>query len=91
MTVKENQTSQVKEFSFSMCEEMQESVLTEVIPLMSIAALWGWYPAFLHSESPQGAQVGMALVAEGLAAGSLFVSILSTLRAHCLGGCIVMA
>ena len=36
---------------------MQESGLTEIIPLKCTSAIWGQYPAFLHPESPQGAQL----------------------------------
>ena len=33
----------------------QESGLTEIIPLLCTAAIWGQYPALSHLESPQGA------------------------------------
>ena len=62
--------------------KMQESGLTEIIPLICTSAIWSQYPAFLHPESPQGAQLGVIAVAEGLAVGSPFVSILSSLRAN---------
>ena len=52
--------------------KMQESGLTEIIPLMFTSAVWGQYPAFLHSEFPRGAQLGVTAMAEGLAVGSPF-------------------
>ena len=48
----------------------EESVLTEIIPLMCTSAIWGQYPIPSHPESPQGAALGTAAVAKGLAAGS---------------------
>ena len=73
-----------------MSEKMQASGLIEVIPLIGTLAIWSQYPAFLHPDSPQGAPLG---VAAGLVAGSLFVSILSSLRAHRgqVAGCSVEA
>ena len=71
--------------------KMQGSGLIEIIPLICTSATWGQYSAFLHPESPQGAQLGVTAVAQGLAVGSLFVSILSSLKAHSQGGCNVMA
>ena len=65
--------------------KMQESGLIESIPLMCTLAIQGQYPAFLHPESPSGSLLGVAAVAEGLGAGSPFVSILNSLRAHHLG------
>ena len=44
-------------------------------------------PVLSHPESPQGAQLGAAAVVERMAAGSLFVSILSSLRAHAWVSC----
>ena len=70
---------------------MQESGLTEIIPLICTSAIWGQYPAFLHPESPQGSQVGVTAVAEGWAVGSPFVSIVSSLGVHRLGSYKVMA
>ena len=35
-------------------EKMQESRLTEIIPLMCTLTIQGQYPVFLHPESPQG-------------------------------------
>ena len=63
--------------------KMQASRLTEIIPLICTSATWGQYPVLSHPESPQGAPSGMATAAEGLAVGSPFASILSSLRAHC--------
>ena len=48
---------------------MQESGLIEIIPLICSLTLLGQYPIFLHPESPQGAQLGVAAVAAGLMAG----------------------
>ena len=59
----ENQWPQINEcsivfcflfFFFPMNGELQESGLTEIIPLMSFSALWGQHPVFPHPESPQG-------------------------------------
>ena len=50
---------------------MQESGLTEIIPLIRTSALWGQYPVLSHPESPQGASLG---VADGLMSGILFPS-----------------
>ena len=33
---------------------MQESGLTEIIPLICASAIWGQYPVFSHPEFPQG-------------------------------------
>ena len=65
-----------------MYAKMQEAGPTEIIPLICTSAIWGQYPDFLHPEFPQGAQLGVTVVAEGLAGDSPFVSILSSLRAH---------
>ena len=46
--------------------KMQESELIEIIPLICTSATWDQYPAFLHPESSQGAQSGVAAVASGL-------------------------
>ena len=71
---------------------MQASGLTEIIPLICTSTIWGQYPAFLHSESPQGAQLGVTAVADGPATGSPCVSILSSLRVTIpAGSCDVMA
>ena len=42
--------------------KMEESGLIEIIPLMCILATLGQNALFLHPESPQGAQSGVALV-----------------------------
>ena len=52
---------------------MQESGLIEIIPLICILAIEGQYPAFFHPESPQGAQLGAAAVADSLVATTSFV------------------
>ena len=53
LLIKENQTFQVNVFQwFSVYGEMQESGLTEVIPLICILMVQAQYPAFLHPESP---------------------------------------
>lgn len=38
--------------------KVQESGLTESIPLICTSTIWGQQPAFLHLESPQGAVGG---------------------------------
>ena len=42
--------------------KMQESGLTEVIPLMCTLAIWGRYPVFSHPEFPQRSPQGVAAV-----------------------------
>ena len=42
--------------------EVQESGLTEIIPLIYISALWGQYPVFPHPEFPGGSPWGVAAV-----------------------------
>ena len=37
-----------------MCGKMQESELTEIIPLICSSAIWGQYPVFSYPEFPQG-------------------------------------
>ena len=37
---------------------MQESGLTEIIPLICFSALQGQYPVFSHPESPRGVLLG---------------------------------
>ena len=66
--------------------KMQESGIIEIIPLICASAIWGQYPILSHPDSPQDAGFGLAAVAESLAVGSPFVSILSPLRAHHRGG-----
>ena len=51
----------------------QESGLIGIIPLICTSAVWGQDPAFLHPESPEGAQLGAAAVASGLLATAFFV------------------
>ena len=53
--------------------KVQESGLTEIIPLMCTLAIWGQYPPFFHPEAPQGAPLGLAAVAEGLMAATSLV------------------
>ena len=53
---------------------MQESGLTEIIPLIYTSASWGQYPVFSHPKSPQGASLGVAAVPDYLMAGILFPS-----------------
>ena len=50
---------------------MQESGLSEIIPLLCVSAVWGRRPVLSHPESPQGAQLRGASGAEGLMAGIL--------------------
>ena len=52
--------------------KMQEFGLTEIIPLICTSAIWGQYPVLSHPESPQGASLGVAAVADCLMAGILF-------------------
>ena len=49
--------------------KMPECGLIEIIPLICSLTLLGQDPIFLHPESPQGAQLGVAAVADGLMAG----------------------
>ena len=50
LLIKGNKVSIIKEFrAFLMCRKMQESVFTEVIPLICISAIWGRYPCFFTS------------------------------------------
>ena len=52
---------------------MQESGLTELIPLICTLNIQGQHPVFLHLESPWGAQVRADAVADGLMATTAFV------------------
>ena len=61
---------------------MQESGLSEVIPLVPTLAILGQYPILSHPESPQGTTLELAAVVQGLVLGSPFVSILTFLRVH---------
>ena len=65
-----------------MYEKMPESGLSEIIPLMCNSTVCGQYPVFSHPECPQGAELGINAMAEGLAVRSSFVSTLSSLKAH---------
>ena len=62
---------------------MQESGFTEIFPLTCSLAIWG----FLSLSPLRVHHWGSAAVAERLAAGYPFVSILSSLRVHHLGVC----
>ena len=44
--------------------KMQEFGLTEIIPLIFTSAIRGQYPVLSHPESPQGAPLGVAAVAD---------------------------
>ena len=57
---------------------MLESGLIKIAHLICTFSLWGKYPVLSHPESPQGASVEVAAVAD---AGHS-ISILSFLRAH---------
>ena len=66
LLMKENQVSKGIQH-FSMAGKMQESGLTETIPLICTSAIWGQYPEFSQCT------VGMAAAADcqmGLAVGS---------------------
>ena len=89
LLIKENQTSQVKEFSAFLCMGRCQSLGSLKSSLWFAPQLPG--AAFLHPGSLQGTEFGAASVAESLAVCSLFVSILSPLRGHCWGSCHVMA
>lgn len=61
--------------------KMQESGLTEIIPLICTSALWGQYPVLSHPDSPQGPSLEVAARAEDVQhplfadmAGSVFHS-----------------
>ena len=51
---------------------MQESGLTEIIPLICTLAVWGQNPVFSHPELPQGAPA-QRLYCDGLMAAMSFV------------------
>ena len=54
LLIKENWTSQVKEFSAFLCMgKIQEFGLPEVIPLTCTSAIWGQCPGFSLPECPQ--------------------------------------
>ena len=65
--------------------KMLETGLIEIIPWICTLATEGQYPILSHPGSPRGTLLGVARVAEVLAEGSLFVFILSSLRAHHCG------
>lgn len=65
-----------------MYRKMQESGLTEIIPLVCTLSIRGQCPVLFHPESTLGARMWVAAVAKGLASSSPFVPILSALRAH---------
>ena len=62
LLIKENEISQVKGFEhfpmygkmLPMYGKMQESGLTETIPLTCTSAVWGQHAVFLHAEFSQG-------------------------------------
>lgn len=51
----------------------QESTLIEIIPLISTSVTEGQYPALLHPESFQGAQLGVTAMTAGWRATTPFV------------------
>ena len=53
--------------------KMEESGLTEIIPLICTLAIWGQHPVLSYPESSQGALLGSAVVADGLMAATFFV------------------
>jgi len=56
LLVKENQISQVREFSTFLCLGRCESGLTGIVPLICVSALLGQYPVFFaHPERSFGA------------------------------------
>ena len=61
--------------------QVQDSGPIAVLPLMCTSAIQGHHPV-LSRLSP----LRVAAVAEGLAVGSPFVSVLSSLRVHCVWG-----
>ena len=62
--------------------KMLETRLIAIIPWICTLATQGQYPVLSHPGSPRGTLLGVATVAKVLAAGSLFVSILNSLRAY---------
>ena len=60
--------------------KIQETGLTEIIPLISTSVIWGQYPMFSHPKFPQGSLgSGCSLM---VARQQVFFSFLSFLRAH---------
>ena len=53
--------------------KMQESGLTEIIPLIWTSGIWGRYPVFLILSLLRMHTCGVAAVADGLMAGILFL------------------
>ena len=47
-----------------MYRKMQESELTEIIPLIDISVIWGQYPVFIDAEFPQGSLSRVAAAAD---------------------------
>ena len=47
-----------------MYRKMQESGLTEIIPLICTSAIWGQYPVFSHPELPRGASSEVVAAAD---------------------------
>ena len=47
----QKKTRHLKEFSTFLCMGRYESEITEIIPLISISAIWGQYPVFSHLGS----------------------------------------
>ena len=83
LLIKENQVSEVKEFSAFLCMQeswkMQESWLPEIIPLICTSAIWGQYPDTSWVSSGLTAGSGCSPMA---ARWQVFFSALSFLRAH---------
>ena len=69
-----------------MYEKMQESGLTEVIPLLCTSAVCRQYPVLSHPESPEGGCIVRGSCSIWLLGGGHPVSILSSLKAHCCWG-----
>ena len=42
--------------------KMQESGITEIIPLICTSAIWGQHPLFSHPEFPQAAPLWVAAI-----------------------------
>ena len=69
--------------------KMQESGLTEIIPLICTPAIWGQYPVFSYPEFLQGSPWEVAAVRWWLDTGTLsFLSPLRSLQLTIAGGCI---
>ena len=51
---------------------MQKSGLIEIIPLICTSGICSQFPIFLHTESPQGAQLGVTVEAAGIKATTSF-------------------